>query len=457
MAVHRLLIGLLIMSTLVACGQTVPISTQDQIPTQDKTTGPSSTVTQPYSFATFSSTFLPTKAPTSTGTVTPTSTTVPTATPPSIDSGPFQYVTSLAGVPIESPALPVQVRALEDGSVWVITFEWAARWNRETWDFIYPLEEGVQADVDALGRLWLLKQDADGIDVWQDGQWTTYGIESGWTKAYQSASDWWAPKPWRVSIAADGTIWLPTQDDVRQYDGQHWIVHTMEQMGFPAPEYDDSIAHQITLLDGGREVWVGECFYSGPGPMGGQGVRWFDGTTWRGEDVPVGQACVSFTGVDTAGNVWLGAKDVLWQYKWADDTWMAYYLPESFLSGYNFTHPRDLIVDNLGDIWVILQYCGGGSCDAISRLHRIHGGMWSQVLETQDWFMPPKILALDHVGQGWLFWDETVIRLEGSSLEPVIELAVRGVDIAPDGKMWIVVVGYETDATLWVLKPVDGE
>lgn len=457
MANHRtLIVGvLLIVLFVAACGHAVPTPNSDQILTQDLTPVPSPIETKPFSFATFSSTFLPTQAPTLTETITPTRTPVPTATPPSIDSGPFQYVTSLAGMPVGYPDLTVQVRALENGSVWVITYEWAGRWNGEVWDFIFPLEEEVQADVDVLGRLWVFQPDADGIDVWQDGQWTSYGIESGWTEAYQTASGWWAPKPWRVSITADGTVWLPTQNDVRQYDGQHWIVHTMEQMGFPTPEYADTIAHQISLVDGGREIWVGECFYSGPGPTGGegQGVRWFDGTTWHGKDAAVGDTCVSAMAVDGAGNLWIGATDVIWRYQPTGQTWVRFDLPEEYLWEYNFTHPRNLVVDTRGDAWIVLQYCGGASCDAILKLHRIHGDVWSQVLETYDWFAPPKLMAMDWNGQAWVFWDETVFRLEGNSPLAVVDLRVRGVDVGPDGRMWIVVTAYDTDATLWKMSP----
>jgi len=47
--------------------------------------------------------------------------------------------------------------------------------------------------------------------------------------------------------------------------------------------------------------------------------------------------------------------------------------PKIFLLTITYLYAR-LIVDTSGDIWVVLQYCGGASCDAVSRLHRIHDG-----------------------------------------------------------------------------------
>jgi streptogramin lyase len=182
--------------------------------------------------------------------------------------------------------------------------------------------------------------------------------------------------------------------------------------------------------------------------MGSPGVRWFDGVTWRGEAAPVGPTCASVVDVDRAGNVWIGAQDVIWSYEPARQKWTSYPLPETALLDYNFTYVRDLIVDNSGDIWVYLQYCGGASCDANTKLHRIHAGEWSDLFEKHEWFMPLQQLVTDASGQGWLFWDGTVYRLEGDSPKPVAAFPALGVDVSPDGKMWAV-----ADNALWVLEP----
>jgi hypothetical protein len=361
-------------------------------------------------------------------------------------------VTSLADL-LPDPFGDVQVRALADGSVWIITSQAAMRWDGQAWEVVLSESEDMLAAVDDGGQLWVLRQDTSEIAAWQDGQWTTYGADSGWTSAYTSGTSWWAPAPWSAHNGAAGTLWLPMARDVRAFDGNRWSLYTLEDMGFPLPEWDDmDIVHLLAMRGDGAEVWVGECYYSGPGPMGGQGVRWFDGTTWHGAEAPVGPTCVSAMEVDPAGNVWLGAADVVWRYEPAGQAWTPFRLPEALLLNYNFTHPRQLIVDQEGDVWVIMQMCGGASCDGPARLYRIHDGEWSLIIAAQDWSTPLKQLALDGSGLGWLFWEETVYRLEPGSIEPVASIVARSVDVSPGGRVWVV-AEYEDDATLWILEP----
>jgi hypothetical protein len=290
--------------------------------------------------------------------------------------------------------------------------------------------------------------------VWEDDRWTTYGIDSGWTRAHASAGPgWWAPKPWKVSVAADGTVWLPTEADVRQFDGRRWTIHALEDMGFPVPEWgEEGIVHQIALVRGGDQVWVGECQYSGPGPVSHPGVRWFDGHSWQGADSPLGQTCVSVVDTDRAGNVWMGAQNGVWRYEPGRQKWTAYALPESLRSGYNFTYTRDLMTDNSGDIWVYMQCCAGASCDANTILFRIHDGKWSKVFERLEWFLPLQQLALDGKGQGWLFWGGSVYQLLEEEVPAVAEMPARGMAVSPDGKIWVA-AGHESDAALWISEP----
>jgi hypothetical protein len=186
--------------------------------------------------------------------------------------------------------------------------------------------------------------------------------------------------------------------------------------------------------------------------MGGQGVRWFDGETWQGADAPVGPTCVSAITADPAGNVWLGAYGSVWRYGYADQSWTAYSLPEVFLGNYNFAYPRQLMVDGNGDAWVIMELCGGASCSGPVQVYRIHAEEWSLIIEAPYWDLPLKHLAVDGSGQGWLFWDGEVYRLDDESRTPVASLLARGVDVSPDGSIWVV-AEEEDGATLWRLEP----
>lgn len=327
------------------------------------------------------------------------------------------------------------------------------RWGGQAWEAVLSESEDVLASVDDSGRLWALRQDGSEIAAWQDGQWITYGADSGWTNDYIPGTSWWAPGAGNVLSGVAGTVWLPTGRDVRVFDNERWNRYTLEDMGFPLPESDDvEIVHKIARGEEGAEIWVGECYYSGPGPMGGQGVRWFDGSTWRGADAPVGATCVSALEVDPVGNVWLGAYTDVWSYEPERQEWTPYSLPAELLSGYNFAYPLQIKVDNAGDVWVLMQMCGGASCGIAHRLYRIHDGEWSLMIEAAEGFEPSPQLALDGNGQGWLFWDDTAYQLGGGAMNPVASIAARSIGVDIGGKVWVV-ADSEGEASLWVLEP----
>lgn len=119
--------------------------------------------------------------------------------------------------------------------------------------------------------------------------------------------------------------------------------------------------------------------------------------------------------------------------------------------GYNFTLPRQFIIDRAEDVWVMMEMCGGASCSGLVNLYRIHAGEWSLIAESEDWTLSRKQLVLDGSGQGWLFWDGTVFQLEGESMQSIASLMVRSVDVSPDGKVWV--LDESKDPSLWVLEP----
>ena len=373
-------------------------------------------------------------------------------TQPAEPAGVFWRVTALPAA-LPSAYAEVQVDAPADGAVWVSTSQGASRWFNQTWESVLSESEDMLASVDDEGRLWVLRSDASEIEAWLDGQWTAYGAESGWTDAPTSAEmSWWSPTSWRALNDLTGMLWLPTSRDVRLFDGERWSLFTLEDMSFPPPEMEDiGVIHRL-VMGGGADLWVGECYYGGPGPMGGQGVRWFDRSTWLGAEVPLGPTCVSAITAEKAGNVWLGADDTVWRYRYSDQTWTEYHLPQEFLGDYNFAYARQLMVDGNGDAWVILELCGGASCSGPAQVYRIHKGEWSLIQDAPSWDLPLKHLAVDGSGQGWLFWDGEVYKLEGESMKTVASIMARSVDVSLDGRVWVV-ADEENGAALWLLEP----
>jgi hypothetical protein len=361
-------------------------------------------------------------------------------------------VASLAGL-LEDSTGEVQLHVLANDSVWIISSQAAMHWDGQEWEIVLSATEGKLVSVDDGGKLWVMPQDTSEIVAWQDGQWTTYAVDSGWTSTGIFDENWWAPTPWRFYTGTGGTLWVPMEQDVRAFDGNKWEAYTLEDMGFPLMEMEGvGIVHNLALVNGGAEVWVGECYYSGPGPMSGGGVRWFDGQTWHGMDAPVSSGCVSALTVDQLGNLWLGASENVWRYEHTSQSWTEYSLPAALLSEFNFTHPRQIIVDQVGDVWVGEQMCGGASCDVLAHLYRIHNGEWSLIIDALYWASSFKQLVLDGNGQGWLFWEGMFYRLDGDLLEPISSIAARGVDVSPDGSIWVV-AGIGDEASLQVLEP----
>ncbi|NJD60467.1 MAG: hypothetical protein FIA98_13820 [Anaerolineae bacterium] len=398
----------------------------------------------------------PTREPTST--ILPTQTLVflpeptSTATPQPQEIPFFQRVTSLTDHPL-NPYMDLQVRALAEGSLWIITNQSVLRWYDQKWEEILSESKDFLAAVDDSGRLWVLRQDMSKIDAWQAGKWMTYGAESGWTDPVSSPTNWWAPIPWSLYNDAEGTLWAPMARDVRAFDGNRWTVYSLTDMGFAQPDMEDiSIVHSLATAKAGAEVWVGECYYSGPGPMGGGGVRWFDGKIWQAGNIPDGATCVSTLQEDLAENVWLGSYGSIWRCEHTTQSWTEYRLPKELLFDYNFAYPQQLIIDRVGDVWVIMQMCGGASCSGLSNLYRVHNGEWSLVIDAQSWSSQKMQLALDSGGQGWLFGDGNVFQLEGGSAIPVASIETRGIGVDPDGRVWVI-AQIGNDLALLFLNP----
>lgn len=418
---------------------------------------PSIATPNPSVIATITPTFQPTPIVTATMTIVPFSTPTSTATQPPAQSPQavelFRRVISILDLP-DNFLGDLQVRALGDDKVWVYSSHGALLWNGETWDVAFSGGEEMLDTVDDSGQLWALRQDVSEVASWQDEKWTIYSADRGWlSTSTPEEMSWFSTATWSASIDATNKVWLPMAQEVSTFDGSIWNSTSLEEMGFPSPDAENmGIIHRIALRAGGEEVWVGECYYSGPGPMGGGGVRWFDGNSWQGMEAPVGSTCVSAMDGDLEGNLWLGAYGVIWKYGDADQSWISFSLPDEFLMDYSFAYPQQILVDRTGDVWVIMHLCGGASCSGPATLYRIHNGEWSLIIESPDAFMPLKQLAMDGSGQVWLFWDGKVYQLDEDSIMPISSLAARGVDVSPNGKVWVV-ADEEEGVSLLVLEP----
>ena len=111
---------------------------------------------------------------------------------------------------------------------------------------------------------------------------------------------------------------------------------------------------------------------------------------------PLAQSCVSAIQKDSVENLWLGAYEIVWRFEPSTQSWTEYRLPETLLLDYNFAYPQQLIIDQNGDVWAIMQMCGGASCGGSSNLYQLHDGEWSLIIDAQSWS-----ITANAIGFGW--------------------------------------------------------
>jgi hypothetical protein len=148
--------------------------------------------------------------------------------------------------------------------------------------------------------------------------------------------------------------------------------------------------------------------------------------------------------------VWVGSKNDVWRYDPATEEWTRFALPEPLLFGRNFGHIRQIAVDPSGDPWIVMQHCGGASCDGPSVLYRVHEGEWSAVAQSEWWFAPMQKVIFDANGTGWLFWEGAIYRLEGEEPQPVAALDAQVLTVDSAGRPWFV-AAHEGQFALWTL------
>jgi ligand-binding sensor domain-containing protein len=295
--------------------------------------------------------------------------------------------------------------------------------------------------VDKTGRVWSVNEQADQISHWQGGTWVTYDRESGW----QPIFDWFA-QVGSSEADSSGNLWLSTSQDVRFFDGESWETYIPEDMNMPPPEFEDVATEIILQVLENDEVWVGSCFWSGPGPFSGAGVRWYDGEAWRGADSPVAAGCVTKIEEDSQGRVWVALEDELWRYTPQREEWTRFQAPEPE-EAQRYGYATEMVVDLEENVWIILAECGGASCFVGSVPYRMQDGEWQQFADRIDTDMWR--LLLDVKDRIWIFSEAGISRIQDG--EPSLEAQLYATHYTADseGRLWIV-TGIEEQQLLWV-------
>ncbi len=318
-----------------------------------------------------------------------------TPTPATETRGPFRLV---AGLPPELSGDVVSLRAAADGRLWVAT--------------------------------------TYGYAVWQAGRWQTTPTDL---------------QIQNMLPASDGTVWLAGLRDVFIVGGARWTILTPPDMTMAAP-LDPDFFTSYVLEEVGEQVWVGRCDWGGPGPMGGGGARWYDGTSWQGADSPVATGCVTAIRADERGRVWVAANADLWRYDPVTDVW-DYFAPPEPPQDYRFGLISDLTFDPAGQLWPLYDACGGASCGQLELRYRLEDGAWVLVREE---IIFPQRLVFDDTGVPWLFFLNGVVyrfQIDPSPDTLVADFIVDAVTTDADGRIWAAGGPPMGETSVWLLEP----
>lgn len=286
--------------------------------------------------------------------------------------------------------------------------------------------------VDNAGTIWLLVgNDNDTIFALdQTGTQRSFSAASGWLPLVGTARD--------LVQDANGDIWLSTNEDVRRFDGTQWTIYTREALGMAAPSMEDvGVLFHLAYSPLTQTVWVGECDWVGPGPIGGGGVRWFDGTLWHGSDSPVARGCSLDIVEGNNGRIWVALNAQLWQFHPADSSWEQFLAPESS-DELRIGYIEKLLLDSQNNPWPLFSLCGGASCQVAFAQYRLRDGEWTQF---GDAFIDPPLLVFNSDNLPFFFYNKQMMfyTLNDEAIQfPQVELAVPAAFLDDDDNLWIV-------------------
>ncbi len=320
----------------------------------------------------------------------------------------------------------------------------------ETTTFMRPLQQittldpTLSDDVVSLrladdGRIWVAT--SNQYAVWGNGRWQTY-----------PATDF---RIREILPTANGDLWLASDDGLFIFDDPSWTFLTPTDMDMNDP-LDPDYYTQYVLEQVGNQVWVGRCDWGGPGPFGGGGVRWFDGTGWQRNESVMADSCVTSIHEDAQGRVWVAADIDLWRYDPATDVWDWFAPPEPPPEYRRFGFISDLVVDPYGNPWPLYILCGGASCMGAGVRYQWQDGVWVQVREDIAF---PQQLLFDSGGTPWLFFGETGGRFQAGSLVNMFAptLVANAVTTDVVGQIWLVGHADGEEVSVWRFQPEMGD
>ncbi len=398
----------------------------------------------------------PTATPVPSATAVPSATPLPTAEPtatftPSLPENEMAEEGGIAAYAYQSVAEIVSgtIRTLHPGSnnsLWIVTDETAVQWQAGSVVQQLASFPGRFIGEDAAnGRIWAATPDNE-IMAWNGSDWLAYGPESGWA-AFENEPAFIYPG----QVDADGRFWVPTNADVRLFDGEQWLRFVPADMGLENI-VDGSTWFNFSLLAAANgDVWLGVCHAMPPGPAGDQGVRLYrDGTWLPVVDLPDSGCVSSFSG-DPDTSLWVNFDGDLWQWSGTEGSWAQLTPPLPEFGRYGTI--VDIEIEPSGRAWVSSIVCGGASCGSISTLFLIIDNVW---LPVSGWEFPAfstSTLFVDESGELWAAANRQLYRVTTTETPTVTGTrSIYGVTQTGDGRIWFVADDADGQPTLFSLR-----
>jgi hypothetical protein len=296
--------------------------------------------------------------------------------------------------------------------------------------------------VDNQERIWFFI-DGDGSRIYYwDGGLDFVLADVGW----ETVGDIGVMLGQGVVTDGEGQIWLYTDRDVRMYDRERWTIFDMDDLGMPTPPFDEIIRNlSLHYLPGIDQIWIASCFWGGPGPIGGGGVRWYEQGVWKGGGTSAREGCALSVVEDGDGRVWMSVDEFLWRFDPNTAKWQNFPFPEPWdTKPYRFA--GDIAVSPSGEPWASFLLCGGASCEDFTRF-RYQGEVWISIGEPNFFIQR---LVFDHHGDPWIF-GEGITHVDDNQSVLVSDLIVEGVAVDADGRIWVVGHPFGGEMALWIM------
>lgn len=369
---------------------------------------------------------------------------LPLLPPPLEKVGPFQQV-SRQEAPIIGKVVNLQTG--QDGSLYLLSESGYSLYKNNQWTAYFIGETGYLIGVDPQGRGWVVTHDGSSISHWQSGNddkeiWIAYSENEGWTPPGASSA-----YPVNPGLFTDnrGHLWLSTAQDVRRFDGNHWEVFDAQTLGMnPVAEggypvftiYPSPVDHQ---------VYIGRCDWESMGPIGGGGLRAFDGISWNNLDPTFDTGCVTDISQDASGALWIALDATLYRYHPSSRLLETVKLPVP-TSQTSLGYIISLTADPNGDLWAQFALCDGNACLNGTALYHLNDGQWLAIGEPKP--SGGMQLLFDASGTPWLLFAGTISRVSENNLEEAAGLNVLAATTDPSGKIWLI-AQYAGPPTLW--------